>query len=375
MKALVTGGGGFLGSAIARMLHERGDDVTVFGRRRYAHIEHQGIATIRGDLRDAQAVRTAVAGMDVVFHAGAVAGIWGRRQTFWDINVKGTRHVLAGCRQAGVPRLVFTSSPSVIFGTDDLCGVDESVPYPDRHLAAYPETKAVAEREVLAANDDSLATVALRPHLIWGPGDPHLIPRVLERARRGRLVQVGDGCNLVDIVYIDNAADAHLLAADALQPGAACAGRPYFISQGEPVALWPWLNGIIEAVGLPRIRRKVSYRTAYRMGWLWEVAYRILDAGREPLMTRFLATQLAKSHHFNISAARRDFGYIPRVSTADGVKQLVASIAGEGTAGLPVRAAGRVSARHAAGPETATPACSRNLDDSAAVVSQTRRNR
>ena len=374
MKALVTGGGGFLGGAVARMLHERGDDVTVFGRRRYRHIEHQGIRTVQGDLRDAQAVRAAIEGMDVVFHAGAVTDLWGHHRTFWDINVRGTRHVLAGCRHAGVPRLVYTSSPSVVFGADDLCGVDESVPYPDRYLAVYPETKAVAEREVLAANDDSLATVALRPHLIWGPGDPHLIPRVLERARKGRLVQVGDGRNLVDIVYIDNAAEAHVLAADVLEPGAACAGRPYFITQGEPVALWPWLNAIIQAVGLPRVRPKVSYRTAYRIGWLWEAVYRILEAGREPPMTRFLATQLAKSHYFNISAARRDFGYGPRVSTADGVKRLIASVVQEGTVGVTGRAAREVSARQAATGEFATFASSQSTDDGAATISQTRRN-
>lgn len=331
MKALVTGGGGFLGSAIARMLHERGDEVTVFGRSSYPHLERLGIRAIRGDLRSPGAVRAAVKGIDVVFHAAAATGIWGPRRMFWGINVGGTRNVVAACREAGVTKLVYTSSPSVVFGTDDLCGVDESVPYPDRHLAAYPQTKAVAEREVLAANDKGLATVALRPHLIWGPGDPHLIPRVLDRARRGRLVQVGDGRNLVDIVYVDNAAQAHLLAADALRAGAACAGRAYFVSQGEPVALWPWLNRIIEAMGLPPVRRAVSYRTAYRAGAMLEGTYGLLGmtrANKEPLMTRFLASQLAKSHYFDISAARRDLGFRPVVTTEEGLARLLAALQG-----------------------------------------------
>ena len=322
MKALVTGGGGFLGSAIAGMLHQRGDQVTVFGRRRYPHLERRGIECVQGDLRDAESVQNSVSGMDVVFHAGGLTGIWGQRRMFWETNVGGTRNVLAACRRAGGPKLVYTSSPSVVFGEDDLCGVDESVPYPERYLAAYPETKAAAEREVLDANNDDLATVALRPHLIWGPGDPHLIPRVLDRARRGKLVRVGDGRNLVDIIYIDNAAEALLLAADALAPHSACAGRAYFISQGEPVALWPWLARIIEAAGLPAVKRAVSYRTARRMGWVCEALCHALRHGREPLMTRFLAAQLAKSHYFNISAARRDFDYLPRVSTEDGLNRL-----------------------------------------------------
>ncbi|MHC4093201.1 MAG: NAD-dependent epimerase/dehydratase family protein [Planctomycetota bacterium] len=326
MKALVTGGGGFLGSAIVRQLHERGDEVTAFGRSRYPQLERLAVTTIQGDIRSPQAVRAAAEGMDAVFHAAAATGIWGPRRMFWGINVDGTRSVITACRDAGVPRLVYTSSPSVVFGADDLCGVDESVPYPDRYLADYPETKAVAEREVLAANDKKLSTVALRPHLIWGPGDPHLIPRVLDRARKRRLVQVGDGSNLVDIVYIDNAAEAHLQAVDALQPGAACAGRAYFISQGDPVALWPWLSGLIEAVDLPPVKRVVRYQTAYRIGALLEGIYSLRGRSvkREPPMTRFLAAQLAKSHYFDISAAQSDLGYLPSITTDEGSQRLVA---------------------------------------------------
>ncbi len=326
MKALVTGGGGFLGSRIAQMLHARGDDVIVLGRRRYPHHDKAGIKTIQADLRDATAVAKACEGMDCVFHAGALTGIWGKRKAFWEINVDGTRHVIDACRQHGVPRLVHTSTPSVVFGEDELCGVDESQPYPRHYLADYPETKAVAEQMVLAANALTLATVALRPHLIWGPGDPHLIPRVIERARRRRLVQVGDGKNLVDVTYIDNAAEAHLLAADALKPGAPCAGRAYFISQGEPVVLWPWLNEILAAVGAPEVTRTVSYRTAHRVGGTLERIYGFVRVEREPWMTRFLAAQLAMSHYFNIEAAARDFGYRPGVTAGEGVRRLAASL-------------------------------------------------
>ena len=325
MKALVTGGGGFLGGHIVEMLHQRGDEVTALGRRPYPHLAEKAIATIQADLRDAEAVAAACVGMDVVFHVAAVTHLWGRRGPIWAINVDGTRHVIAGCRRHGVRRLVFTSTPSVVFGDEPLYGVDESQPYPARYLAHYPASKAEAERLVLEANDDDLHTVALRPHLMWGPGDPHLIPRIVERARRGKLVQIGKGDTLVDITYIDNAANAHLLACDALKPGAACAGRPYFISQGEPVLLWPWFHELLTRLDVPTVRRSMSTTSARLFGMVCEWAYALLRPDGEPPMTRFLAGQLCKSYYFDISAARRDLGYEPTVSTAEGLDRLVAS--------------------------------------------------
>lgn len=324
MKALVTGGNGFLGSAIVRMLHARGDEVNILCRGGHENVANCFHVAHQGDLRDAAAVRRACLGMDVVFHAAAKAGVWGPNREYQSINVEGTRNVIDACQAAGVPRLVYTSSPSVVFGDDELCGVDESQPYPERFLAMYPKTKAQAERLVLAANSQSLSTVALRPHLIWGPNDPHLIPRVIERARKGTLRQVGEGKNLVDITYIDNAAEAHLLAADALGPSAPCAGRAYFISQGQPVSLWPWLNQLLHAVGAPTVTRRISLRSAMLVGATLEGIYGLLGLKREPMMTRFVANQLAKSHYFDISAARRDLGYFPRVSLQDGMERLLA---------------------------------------------------
>ena len=306
MKVLVTGGGGFLGSGIARSLLNRGDAVTVLGRHRYRQLESLGIESVQVDIRDADGVRRACRGMD-----------------FWGINGDGTRNVIEACRACGVGRLVFTSTPSVVFGNQSRCGVDERLEYPSKHLAFYPETKAVAERMVLEADSPSLATVAIRPHLIWGPEDPHLIPRVLQRARRGKLVQVGDGTNKVDITYIDNAVSAHILAAGALAMGNRCAGKAYFISQGEPVVLWSWLVGILEELGLPAVWKKVTYRRAYRAGVLLELSNRFLGIPAEPMMTRFLAAQLSHSHYFNIKAASDDFGYTPAVSTRQGVERLV----------------------------------------------------
>ncbi len=323
MKALVTGGGGFLGAAIVRLLAARGDQVRSFARGEYPALAALGVEVLRGDLADADAVAQAVAGCDVVFHVAAKPGIWGPAAEYEAANVQGTANVLAACLRGGVPRLVYTSSPSVVFGGGPLEGVDESVPYPTRYLAHYPRTKAIAERRVLAANGPALRTVALRPHLIWGPGDNHLVPRIVARARAGQLRRIGSGAAKVDSVYVDNAADAHVLAADRLlQEGAACAGKAYFITNGEPVPIGDLLDRILAAAGLPRLERSVPAPLAYGAGFLAELVYRALGIESEPRMTRFLAKQLSTAHWFDQSAARRDLGYEPRVSLDEGMRRL-----------------------------------------------------
>ena len=323
MKALVTGGGGFLGGRIVRMLCDRGDEPIALGRSSYPDLEALGVRTIRADIRDPEALRRACEGVDVVFHVAALAGVWGKRSDFQSINVEGTRIVLNACRGAGVGRFVYTSSPSVVFGSQPLCGVDESHPYPRRYLADYPASKAEAERLVLAANDRRLSTVAIRPHLVWGPGDPHLVPRIVERARSGGLRQVGDGANLVDMTYVDNAAEAHLLAADALTPDARCAGRPYFISQGKPVVLWGWINDLLQRLGVDPVSRRISPAVATTVGAVFEMVYAVFRIQSEPPMTRFVVGQLCKSHYFDISAARREIGYKPRISMEEGMERLL----------------------------------------------------
>jgi nucleoside-diphosphate-sugar epimerase len=200
--------------------------------------------------------------------------------------------------------------------------VDESAPYPTRWLAHYPHTKALAEQLVLAANSAELLTCALRPHLIWGPRDQHLIPRLIERAASGQLRQIGDGTNQVDAVYVENAAAAHLLAADALWPDSPVAGRPYFITNGEPVNCWQWINEILRLAELPPVERRISFPAAYAAGAVLEAAWTLLGRTDEPRMTRFLSAQLATSHYFDIAAARRDFGYEPKISMAAGMQRL-----------------------------------------------------
>ena len=319
--ALVTGGGGFLGGALLRRLVARGYAVRTFNRGRYPELEALGVSAYRGDLADADAVRQAVAGADVVFHVAARAGIAGRPAQFRTANVIGTRNVIRACRDAGVGRLVHTSTPAVVHAGGDLAGGDERLPYATRFSAPYPATKALAERDVLGANDADLATVALRPHLIWGPGDTQLTAKILDRARRGQLRFVGDGRALVDSTYIDNAVDAHLLAAAALAQGRG-AGRAYFISQGDPRSIAELTNAILAAADLPPVTATVPFPVAYAVGMLVEGAYGLLRREDEPPMTRFLARQLATTHWFDITAARRDLGYDPAVSIEEGLLRL-----------------------------------------------------
>lgn len=308
----------------------------MLGRTPAADLEARGARFVRASLEDAAAVAAACAGIETVFHVAAKVGLWGRFDDFHRANVLGTRALLDGCRQHGVRYFVHTSTPSVVYNGRDLAGVDESLPLTTDCPSPYPLTKAIAEREVLAANSSSLRTIALRPHLIWGIGDPHLVPRVLARARAGRLRIVGSGRNRVDMVHIENAVDAHLLAAQALvdchsldekgSPRRRADGRAFFITNGEPVVLWEWINQLLAGLGEPPVTKRIPLRTASILGGASEFAWRVASLPGEPPMTRFLAAELAKDHWFDITAARRDLGYSPRVSMAAGTAELIAAL-------------------------------------------------
>ena len=317
---LVTGGGGFLGKAIVRQLVAKGHRVSSFSRGTYPDLETMGVHQHTGDIADAGAVKKAVQGADVVFHVAAKAGVWGAFDDYFRANVAGTRNVIAACRTCRAATLIYTSSPSVVFDGTDMEGVDESVPYPAHYHAPYPQTKAMAEQAVLAAADDGLRTVSLRPHLIWGPEDNHLVPRIIARANSLR--QVGDGGNRVDTIYIDNAAHAHVLAMETVDNHSAIAANAYFISDDAPIPLWEMVNRILAAGGKPPVKRKISPAAAYRIGSLLEWAYRTFKLAGEPKMTRFVACELATSHWFDISAAKRDLGYAPIVTIDEGLRRL-----------------------------------------------------
>ena len=326
MYALVTGATGFLGRHVVEQLVARGDQVRALCRRQQPDLVKLGVEVVSGDIRDRASVVQACQGIDAVFHVAAITNIWGRWRDFYETNTLGTEYVIDGCRQHGVSKLIYTSSPSVTYNGQDQLGVDESAPYPTSWYCHYPHSKALGEQSVLKANNPScLKTCSLRPHLIWGPRDENLFGRLIEQARSGKLCQVGRGGNMIDTVYVENAATAHLLAAEALEGDAPAAGRAYFISQGEPVNCWEWVNRLLAVAGLPPVKKTISRSAAKWFGRVCEATYRTLHLSGEPPMTRFLADQLSTSHYFNISRARNELGYEPEISIEEGLRRLAAA--------------------------------------------------
>jgi nucleoside-diphosphate-sugar epimerase len=324
MRILVTGCGGFLGSEIVRQLIDRGDSVVGIARNDYPELRRLGMENRQGDLVDPLFTIDAIQELDAVIHTAATAGVWGPWEHFYSINKVATDNVIRACRDNGIGKLVFSSSPSVTFDGQDQSGVDESAPYASNWLCHYPHTKALAEMAVLQAHQpDLLHTVALRPHLIWSEDDPHLFPRVLDRAKKGRLRIVGEGDNLVDTVHVINAAAAHLDALDALERSPQEAGgRAYFIAQDQPVKCWEWISEVCQIGGVEPPRKRISFRAAYAIGGTLETAYRLTRQTTEPPMTRFVAAQLARDHYFDITAAKTRLSYRTRITMEQGLDRL-----------------------------------------------------
>ncbi len=325
---LVTGGGGFLGRHIVDKLLQRGEGVRVFGRRDYPDLARRGVECRRGDIADPDDVRSAAQGCSAILHTAALPGVWGTYDLYRRANYVGTGNVLDAARSLGIGKVVYTSTPSVVHGGRGIAGGDETLPYPDRYLTHYAATKAAAEQLVLAANSPALATAAIRPHLIFGPGDTQLIPKLLARAKAGQLRVIGDGRNRISVSYVENVADAHLAALDRLAPGSPVAGQVYFVNEPEPVVCWDFINRIVVGAGLPRVTASVPAGLAYAGGWLCEMLG-VLTARREdPRLTRFLVSQLSTDHWFRVDKARRELGWEPRVSLDDGLARMLADITG-----------------------------------------------
>lgn len=327
---LVIGGTGFLGGEIIRQLAARGERVRTLSRREPEVPE--GVEVVRGDLADLESLKRACEGVETVYHTASLPSISLRWEPFYRTNVVGAENVVDACAAAGVRRLVYTSSASVVFDGEPQAGVDETAPYPDRWLAHYPHSKSIAEKMILdigrgvagaRVSRDTLLTCSIRPHLIIGRRDRHLLPRLFDRARRNRLFRVGDGTNLIDIIFLENAALGHIQAADALTgPDSPVNGNAYFLSQGEPVNCWNWIDRVLKMKGLPKVRKSISFKTAWRYGALLEGWYKILGLTSEPIMTRFLSAQLGQTHYLNIAKARRDFAYTPKVTMDEGMADL-----------------------------------------------------
>lgn len=323
----VTGAGGFLGTALCRFLRAADINVVGFSRNDYPHLRQLGVHLIQGNLEDKQALIAAMQGCDLVFHVASKAGVWGDKSSYFNPNVVGTENIIAACQVHAITRLIYTSTPSVTFSGKDESYIDESQPYAKTFLNFYGLSKAIAEKAVLNANSIVLKTVALRPHLIWGPGDPHLVPRVIARAKRGKLKLVGTKNKLVDTIYIDNAVYAHLLAAVELnEHNSRCAGKAYFLSNEQPIFMATMLNHILKAAQLPPVTSRVPSSIAYFVGTLLEWWYLRTGNQNEPMMTRFVARQLSTSHYFNINAAKQDFDYQALISIEQGMHQLSLSL-------------------------------------------------
>ncbi len=325
MKILVSGGGGFLGSAICRRLLQRGDEVVAFQRSAAEQLRNIGVHIHRGDIADARALGEAARGCTAIIHTAGKAGIWGDLADYQRCNVTGTQNVIAVCRTLAIPHLVHTSSPSIVHADGDIEGGDESLPICTRFLFHYPASKAEAERLVLAANGRELKTTALRPHLIWGPGDPHLLPRLAAKVRKGILALPGVN-KRIDTVFVENAALAHLNALDELQGSGRCAGKAYFISNDEPLPQGEIIQRLLAAIGIKAEIRAIPAWLAHAAGAVCEAAWPLLGIKSEPPVTRFSANQLTTAHWYNISAAKRDLGYRPEMSIAQGLLDLQKSI-------------------------------------------------
>ena len=331
MKYLVTGGGGFLGRAIVERLIERGDEVTIAARSDYPDVVALGAAQVRGDLAQPEVALEAVTGQDAVFHVAAKAGIWGDLEDYRRSNVTATQNIVAACREHGVKNLVYTSTPSVTFDGSDHENGGPDLPYASDFRSHYARTKCEAERLVLG--DDFVRAVALRPHLIWGPGDPFIFPGVIKRHMQGKLARVGDGTNKVDITYVDNAAAGHVQAMDALAAGSEVAGRAFFISDGEPVVLWPFIDELFAALDLPPLRKSVPAGVAYFAAGMLEAAFSVLGRKDEPRMTRFAAQQVTTSHWYDMAPARAAFGYEPVITRADAWERTLQDLRSRGLCG------------------------------------------
>jgi 2-alkyl-3-oxoalkanoate reductase len=327
MRVLLTGATGFLGRVLARRFADAGHAVVALVREHDAALDELGVEQAQGDVTSLDAVIAAAAGCEAVVHTAARVAPLGRIEDYYDVNVAGTSHVLAACEYNDVRSLVFTSCAGIVIDRGDLAGVNETQRPPARARTPYLATKALAEAHVLAANGPKLATVAIRPHLLWGPGEARLLARLAALARSGRLRLIGEPGTKIDTCYVDNAADAHLAALDRIEPGASIAGKAYFVTQGEPATVESFFNGLLRAAGFPAETRRLSPGLARILAST--AAIRRALIGTDPLVTADSLALFGQSAGFNIAAARRELGYAPRVGMAEGLARVSAHLARE----------------------------------------------
>lgn len=323
MKILISGAGGFLGFEIAKMLVKDYPQAEIinFSRSHHPKLDEFNIKTRKGDLRNAQDVERALKGIDHVFHVAALPGVWGKREEYFGINYDGTKNMVKAAKKLGIKKFIYTSTPSVVFGKEALCGLDETTPYPEEFYTYYAHSKRLAEEYVLKSATNEFLTCAIRPHLIWGKGDPHILPRLSERAKKGQLKIIGEGDNLVDVTHVKNAAHAHLLAFNKITSDHVN-GQAYFVGQERPVNCWEFINQLLAAAKAPPVTKKISYKLAFNLGYIFEKIYSALKIDKDPPMTRFVALQLSHSHYYSHMKAQKDLEYHVLVTIEQGLDEI-----------------------------------------------------
>ncbi len=324
MNVLVTGGGGFIGKSLIKQLIARQYNVSSYSRSFHAELEAMSVTQIRGDIRDKVTLSKACHKMDVVFHIAAKVGFWGSHKDFHETNVGGSENVVAACLDQGVKYLIFTSSASVVFGGQDICGGDESLPYPKQLVSNYTATKAMAEKIVIAANGSQVRSLSLRPHLVWGLGDNHLMPRILKKAREGRLFKIGNRDTLIDTTHIDNYTHAQLMAFDALRNDPKAGGQAYFITDGRPIKTWDFVNALLHAHGLAEVDRSIPKHIALKVSQLMVLWHKVFLSKKEPTLSPFIVNELCTSHWFDISKAKKILSYEAQTTFEEGMRTIEA---------------------------------------------------
>lgn len=322
MNALVIGGGGFLGTKIVEMLISDGHNVRVLGRNYYTHLKKMDVECIKADIRNEADIAKSLTGIDTIFHVASKNGFYGNWNEFKSINIVGTETILSAALSKNVEKFIYTSSPAVVGFDNDLHNGGIDVPYPTKHESPYSYTKAQAEQIVKTKNGDGIATVSLRPHMIFGPGDKHLFPRILDKASKGSFKRIGEGKNIIDLTFVDNAASAHIDAAKALiSDKSPCAGGAYFISNDEPVIFYDYLNEIFRNLNINTINNGLTLSTARKVGKLLEGFYKTFSIKSEPLVTPYLANMMGLSHWYDMGPAKKDLNYKVKVSMSEGTKR------------------------------------------------------